>query len=68
VLGRTRRVALLLYSLILVGAFILLSVNHMFWFALILLAAHVIMIGMIVIVARQPADPWTGPRLRKPTK
>ena len=55
-----------LYVLILIGAFILLAVNHLIWLALILVAANALMITAIRITSRQPPDPWTGPRLRRP--
>jgi hypothetical protein len=65
-LARTRRVAPTLYVLILIGAFILLSVNHLLWLALWLLVANALMITAIRWSARKPPDPWTGPRLRRP--
>ena len=52
--------------LILIGAFILLSVNHLLWLALWLLVANALMITAIRWSARKPPDPWTGPRLRRP--
>jgi hypothetical protein len=55
-----------LYVLIVLGAFILLSVNHLLWFALWLLLANALMIAAIRWATRKPPDPWTGPRLRRP--
>lgn len=65
-LARTRRVAPTLYVLILIGAFILLSLNDLLWLALILVAANGLMIGAIRFSTHRPPDPWTGPRLRRP--
>jgi hypothetical protein len=65
-LARTRRVAPTLYVLILIGAFILLSVNHLLWLALILIGANALMITAIRFTTHRPPDPWTGPRLRRP--
>jgi hypothetical protein len=50
----------------LIGAFILLSVNHLLWLALILVAANGLMLAAIRFSTHQPPDPWTGPRLRRP--
>jgi hypothetical protein len=55
-----------LYVLIIIGAFILLSVNHLLWLALWLLVANALMITAIRWAGRKPPDPWTGPRLRRP--
>ena len=55
-----------LYVLIVLGAFILLSVNHLLWFALWLLLANALMIAAIRWATHKPPDPWTGPRLRRP--
>ena len=55
-----------MYVLIIIGAFLLLSLNHLLWLALVLLAANIFMITAIRITSRQPVDPWTGPRLRRP--
>lgn len=65
-LARARRVAPTLYVLILIGASLLLILNHEAWLAAVLVGCHLLMIGAIVLVARQPEDPWTGPRLRRP--
>src|SRR3954451_5754228 len=65
-LARTRRVGPALYVLILIGVSILLSVNHLVWLTLVMLGVNALMITCIVIISRQPADPWTGPRLRRP--
>lgn len=65
-LARTRRLAPTLYVLILIGACILLSVNHLVWLTIVLLAANGLMIAAIRFVSHQPVDPWTGPRLRRP--
>jgi hypothetical protein len=65
-LARTRRLGPTLYVLILIGACILLSVNHLIWLTLALLAANALMILAIRFAVHQPVDPWTGPRLRRP--
>jgi hypothetical protein len=59
-------VAPTLYALIIIGAFLLLSLNHLLWLALWLLVANALMITAIRFTSRKPADPWTGPRLRRP--
>ncbi len=65
-LARTRRLAPTLYVLILIGAFLLLSLNHLLWLAVWLVVANALMIAAIKMTTRKPPDTWTGPRLRRP--